>query len=535
MLWKDYLARQETFPQIVERRAAATPDETFMSSVAGESVTWAQFEAAGRAWAARAISLGVGRGDVVNTLIDSGVQATAIWLGLSKIGAVDAAISSEFRGRMLAHAINNCAPKLLITKAEYLPQLEQVAGELQTIEHILVIGEAPDKPLASTLPGVASLSDADADVPNLESHFAPPQWCDLACISHTSGTTGPSKAVMMPWGQLHSIVTGTWPLEDLNAADVMYGFSAHAHFGSKSGAYLTALVGGRLVIRPRFSASHFWDDVERFGVTTTGLVGTIADMLLRHTEGPAKTTLRNLVITPLSPTYHRFNERFGTRVCTVYNSTENGCAVFSGWNPSNPRSVGKLRTGYPGFEVRIVDEHDYEVPDGTAGEFVVRSSVPWTMSTGYLNNPEATAKAWRNGWFHTGDVFVRDANGDYMFVDRLKDAIRRRGENISSHEVETDVRANPEIAECAAVATQNPLGEEEILLFAVRRAGSSITPAMLWSDLKTRMPRFMVPRYIEFVDALPKTEATARVVKAQLRQRGIGPETWDRERATTVG
>src|SRR5262249_20642503 len=158
-----------------------------------------------------------------------------------------------------------------------------------------------------------------------------------------------------------------------------------------------------------------------------------------------------------------------------------GCAVASGWNPDNPRTVGRLRQGYPGFEIRIVDEHDREVADETVGEFTARSSVPWTMSTGYYNNPEATATAWRNGWLHTGDAFFRDKNGDYIFVDRLKDAIRRRGENISSYEVETDVLRNTEIAECAAVAAKDSMGDEEILLFAVPRAGSAITPAALWS------------------------------------------------------
>ncbi len=179
--------------------------------------------------------------------------------------------------------------------------------------------------------------------------------------------------------------------------------------------------------------------------------------------------------------------------------------------------------------MRIVDDNDYEVPDGKVGEFTVRSSVPWTMSVGYLNNPEATAKAWRNGWFHTGDAFMRAPTGDYIFVDRIKDVIRRRGENISSYEVELEVMANPDIAECAAVAVKSELSEDEILLFAVKRPGAVITPADLCAELTSRMTRFMVPRYIEFLDALPKTEATARIVKADLRTRGLGPGTWDRE------
>jgi carnitine-CoA ligase len=158
----------------------------------------------------------------------------------------------------------------------------------------------------------------------------------------------------------------------------------------------------------------------------------------------------------------------------------------------------------------------------------VRASVPWVMNAGYLNNDGATAVAWRNGWFHTGDVLVRTTDGDYMFVDRLKDVIRRRGENISSFEVEADVLHNSEIVECAAVAVPADTAEDEILLFAVKRSESSIDPEELCADLESRMTRFMVPRYIEFVDDLPKTQATLRIIKADLRKRGIGPRTWDR-------
>jgi carnitine-CoA ligase len=230
---------------------------------------------------------------------------------------------------------------------------------------------------------------------------------------------------------------------------------------------------------------------------------------------------------PLGSNYQQFSERFGVRICTVYNSTEGGVAIRSGWNPTNSRTVGRVREGYPGFEVRLVDANDYEVADGTAGECVVRSRVPWVMNAGYLNNDSATASAWRNGWFHTGDALVRTPDGDYIFVDRLKDAIRRRGENISSFEVEADVLHNPDIVECAAVGVPADSVEDEILLFAVKRAESTIGPQHLHEDLASRMARFMVPRYIEFVDELPKTQATLRVIKADLRQRGVGPDTWD--------
>jgi crotonobetaine/carnitine-CoA ligase len=242
-----------------------------------------------------------------------------------------------------------------------------------------------------------------------------------------------------------------------------------------------------------------------------------------------------MFMAPLGPSYRQFSERFGARICTVYNSTENGVPICSGWNPADPRTVGRLRTGYPGFEVRVVDGNDSEVPDGTPGECMVRSAVPWTMNAGYLNDPAATATAWRNGWFHTGDALMRRADGEYVFVDRLKDVIRRRGENISSYEVEADVRAHPAVLECAAVAVPAETSEDEILLFVVKRPEATLTESALCDELATRMTRFMVPRYVEFVERLPKTQATERIVKAELRQRGVGARTWDRERQGYAG
>ena len=299
--------------------------------------------------------------------------------------------------------------------------------------------------------------------------------------------------------------------------------------------YLASLIGGKAVMRKRFSGTHFWEDVDRYGVTTAALIAAMTEVLMRTPGGPGpETSLKNVFMAPLVPDYHIFNKLYGTRICTVYNSTEGGVAIRSDWNPDNWRSCGRLRQGYPGFQVRIVDKNDYEVADGEVGEVVIRSDVPWTMNAGYMNNPQATAQAWQNGWFHTGDGLQRLANGDYVFVDRLKDSIRRRGENISSFEVECDVLENPDVSECAAVAVPGSGGEDELLLVVVPRAGSALTPQDLCLELIPRMPRFMVPRYIKFVDELPRTDATRRVKKNEIREQGISEGTWDREAAGIV-
>lgn len=528
-----FLRSQETMPAILSRMARTAPDRPFARTVDGASVTWGQLQSSVELWTARFLALGVQRGDVVAMLVDSDLDSLAAWLALASLGAIDAATNVEFRGRMLAYAINNCRPSLVVVSRRHLPALEAVAEELQSVERVLV--RDGDGAVDSKLRGITTVDTLQCDLAAARAQMSLPVWHEIACITYTSGTTGPSKAVLLPWAQLHSINLGTFPFEDLTSEDIFYCTTSHAHFGAKSIPYLAAMTSGQVVIRSRFSLNNFWTDIERFGITTASLVGTMVDMLLRSPDSPARTPLKNLFLAPLGSSYRQFAERFGVRICTVYNSTEGGVAICSGWNPTNPCTVGRLRQGYPGFEVRIVDANDFEVPDGTPGECIVRSAIPWVQNAGYLNNPEATAAAWRNGWFHTGDVLVRTPEGDYQFVDRLKDVIRRRGENISSFEVEADVMLNPDIVECVAVAVPAETSEDEILLFAVPRPGSTIDPPTLASDLESRMTRFMVPRYIELVESLPKTQATQRIVKGELRRRGIGPRTWDRERRAFVG
>jgi crotonobetaine/carnitine-CoA ligase len=214
--------------------------------------------------------------------------------------------------------------------------------------------------------------------------------------------------------------------------------------------------------------------------------------------------------------------------------TEIGFPITSGWDPPNGRTCGRRREGSPGYEVRIVDEHDEDVPVGTIGELVVRSREPWVMNSGYWNLPELTGAAWRNGWFHTGDAFREDEDGWLYFVDRKKDALRRRGENISSFEVEAGISAHPAVAEVAVIGVPSEYVEDEVKAVVVLHQGQALTEQELVEWLVPRMPRFMIPRYVEFVDALPKTDGTFRVRKVELRETLVTAATWDREAAGVV-
>jgi crotonobetaine/carnitine-CoA ligase len=199
----------------------------------------------------------------------------------------------------------------------------------------------------------------------------------------------------------------------------------------------------------------------------------------------------------------------------------------------NTRAFGSCGKPRAGIQCRLVDENDIEVPAGQLGELILRSDLPWAMTTGYNGMPEATAKAWRNGWFHTGDVFRKDAQDNYFYVDRAKDAIRRRGENISSLEVEREVLAHPAVQEAGAIPAPNPGGEDDVMVVVAPKPGAVIDPAELLQFLIPRMAHFMVPRYVRIVTSLPKTP-TNKIQKAELRKEGVTADTWDRDAAGIV-
>jgi crotonobetaine/carnitine-CoA ligase len=306
------------------------------------------------------------------------------------------------------------------------------------------------------------------------------------------------------------------------------------HVAGKTAFYATVDGEATLVLRETFSPGEFWRDVGAFGCQSSLIFGPMAAMLMAApaAAGDRDTPLEGISILPLIPAIEEFKERFGVRVVTSYGMTEIGGPLCSdGASLANNHSCGRRR---PSYDVRIVDEHDEPVLPGQVGELVVRTDEPWLLSAGYWRMPEKTTEAWRNGWFHTGDAFQEDGEGNFYFVDRMKDAIRRRGENISSFEVEACVNAHPVVAESAAVAVPSELGEDDVKLVVVLHPDEQLDPAALIQWLIPRMPRFRVPRYVEFVDEIPKTEATLRTQKMKLRIDPINPNTWDREKAGVV-
>ena len=516
-------------PRLIRSVAAREPERPLIRDVLGGSATVGELHERALHWARALMHEGVQPGDRVVSMMESTTENFALWLGIAWAGAVEVPINVDLLGDVLVHQLNTAKPRLAVAVPRALDHLLAAAPQVPTLEHVVVVGtELPDTERRATLstellaaaPAAPSRPYAD-----LAAH-------DIASVMYTSGTTGPSKGVLMPWGQLHAgmILTAGMIARGPLPHKVLYVNGPPNHVQAKGGVAAMAVVGGEVLLRHSFSLSQFWNDIATHGVTDTSLVGSMASFLMSTPETPqdVNTTLSNVLMAPMVPAVDEFNRRYGTRTWTAYNMTEISVpTLLADWVAGDTPSCGAIREGYPYYEARIVDAFDREVPDGEIGELILRTGAPWTMNAGYLDMPEATVRAWRNGWFHTGDGFRKDPLGRYHFVDRLKDTIRRRGENISSFEVEAEVLAHPAIAECAAIAVPAEGAEDEIKVAVVLQDGATLTGAELVEFLTGRMPRFMVPRYVHVVEALPKTP-TLRVQKGEV-SRSVAAEdgVWD--------
>lgn len=514
----------ETLPRLIRAVAQSDPDRVFLQSVDDDSVviSYGDMHRLSLRWAAMYESVGVKAQDTVCILLPSSHQTIASWLGIAWLGAIEVPINIAYQGNLLIHMFEDSGAKVAVVSIRLIEQFRQVASQLTHLETVIVpdlddSSDVADLPFsiwtASALDGVGEPVSAIEPRPR-----------DLAAILYTSGTTGPSKGVMVTWAQLEETARTTLPYEP---GEVVYNTYPLFHVSGKIlGAYLPALAGGRTVIRESFKTSKFWSDIRTYGCTAANLLGAIPGFLLREPERPddADNPLVKASMLPLVPEVEAMKKRFGFEVCTCFNMTEISCPLTSdGFNLANNRSVGRPREGY---QVRLVDEEDREVPVGEVGELVVRADEPWVLNAGYWGRPEATVAAWRNLWFHTGDAFTRDADNNFYFVDRMKDAIRRRGENISSFEVEREVCEHPAVLECAAIGVPSDLGEDELKVVVVLKQGHHLEPAELYEFLRPRVAKFMLPRYITIVDQLPKTP-TMKVRKVELRSWDQDESVWN--------
>ncbi|MET0137178.1 MAG: AMP-binding protein [Sphingobium sp.] len=526
------LDRDRILPHLIARRAAEQPDRVYLQSVHGDSMTYGAVHNTGLHWADGFGRLGVRRDAAIAILLPNGFDIPLAWLGAAWIGARIVTINPAFRGRMLEHVLAVSGAAVIVTTeelAERLTSIDVRATALTTGIFVDRVPAAPDHGLTRVVDKAAFLEGTQA------TPREGPEPHDIAAVIFTSGTTGPSKAVAMHWAQLHS--TSSDPMLDaMGPDDRWYSPLPMFHISGLGPLYRMALAGGQVVVRELFSASEYFSDIRKFGITGAVLIESMFQILMKSAaQGETKPpTLKYVTAVPVPAYIDQFIAQFGVQVGTMYNMTELGGPICSNGFSVTGADAGSCGRVRDGFEARIVDDLDYPVADGQAGELVIRPLRPWTTATSYLNNPAATAQAWRNGWFHTGDVFRRDAEGRYYFVDRLKDAIRRRGENISSAEVEAEVLANAEVRECAAVPFRTDDGSEEVKIFIVPTDAERFDPRALIEYLIPRMPHFMVPRFVEAIAELPRT-ASHKIQKHMLRDLGNGSDrTWDREAAGIV-
>ena len=518
------LSRDRILPHLIAARASASPEQTFLHVVGGEEMTYGELHHEALRWASALHGLGVSPGDRVATMLKKSCTPVAVWLGVAWARAIEVSMNLDYRGYMLRYVINHSGAEVLVVQDTYLDRLLELAGELPKLRVVIVVGDEADTGETpwTTIPAQALLESSQLG------EFEGPVHSDIAMMLYTSGTTGPSKGVLIPWAQSHASAT-VWNYE---SDTVLYSPFPLFHVTGKTPIYAMALAGGRLVMRDRFSSSEFWNEIRSHDCNAANLMAAPILFLEGQPvrESDADNPLRFVTTGRLPMDPEAFMRRFALKIGTNFNMTEISPALASdGETLANNQSCGRVR---PGYQCRVVDDHDEPLGPGDVGELVIRADTPWVLMAGYWNMPEQTVTAWRNQWFHTGDLFRHDEDGNFYYVDRLKDAIRRRGENISSFEVEAIVTEHPDVAECAAIAVARDSGDE-VRIVVVLSSEATLSESDLCEYLIPNMPRYMVPRYVEFADSLPKT-ASLKVQKAVLREQGVTKRTWDREASGVV-
>jgi carnitine-CoA ligase len=508
---------------LIEDRAERFPERRAVTAEDGTLGYGELRDRAARVGGALA-ELGVGPGDRVATMLESSLDYLAAWFGIAWSGAVDVPVNTEFKGAFLEHVVRESGASAMVIDSRWLERLADL--DLPDLRHLLLVGPPP----AAGVAGVAVHSFAEA----LE---GPPAArtergeADLLYVLYTSGTTGPSKGVM------HSNRSALWnarawiDILELTEEDVAYSMFPIFHVTARSAVITSTLwAGGRVVLRRGFSLRRFWDDVRSSRATFFAYMGAVIHLL--HAQDPraddADNSLRVAFGAAAPPEIvESFERRFGVELLEVYGSTELGPASAPRPGRRKPGTMGRPS---PHLEVEVHDPSGSPCATGERGEITARAAQPGGMFLGYWRREEATREAFRHGWFHTGDGGFLDEDGYLVFTDRIKDSMRRRGENISSFEVERAVQRHPDVLECAAYAVPSELTEDEVMAAIVPRDGRALDLEQLLRFCAETMPRFAVPRYVRVVEQLPKTPSQ-RIQKYKLRQEGITADTLDRERA----
>jgi carnitine-CoA ligase len=496
---------QRTLPALLELQSERHGERALLHA-GGSALTVAEVRDAAAGTAATLAEGGIAAGDVVATMAENRRELLELWLGCAWLGALYLPVNTAIRGRQLEHVLRDSGARLLVAERELLEAVDAARG--RALERVWSFDEypGPGEPIAP----------------------APVRPGDTCTILYTSGTTGPSKGVLCPQAQWYWWAVTTGEVLGVREDDVLYTCLPLFHTNALN-AFAQALVAGATFsLGPRFSASQLWQRLAESGATVTYLLGAMVHILAKRGPDPHERAHSvRVALAPATPAalYEPFRARFGIELVDGWGSTESNCVLSTAFDAAPPGSMGGVN---PGYDARVVDEDDEEVPAGTPGELVVRTSRPHAFANGYYGLPDKTLESWRNLWLHTGDRVVRDEDGWFWFLDRIKDSIRRRGENISSYEVEAVLSEHTDVAAVAVVPVPSELGEDEVLACVVARDGARLDPAALVAYCDGRLASFAIPRYVDVVVELPLT-SNGKVEKYKLRERGVTASTWDRD------
>jgi crotonobetaine/carnitine-CoA ligase len=538
---------QFTIPSLFEQRLADDPDGEYLD-VCGTKRTASEVVQSGWQLAAVLNELGSVQYDRIATLLENSPEAVEAWSGVVLGGRIAVPVNTAYKGSYLRHQLTDCGAKVVVVARSLVHRVIEVVGELPDLDHVVIVDDASagddatdDHTAARALGRIAlhrwtDLRGGMASEPKVVIRPS-----DLATFIYTGGTTGPSKGCMLTHNYHQALSRQIGICWRRTPEDVVWTPLPLYHFNALTTVVVgTLLYGGRGAIYPRFSVSNFWSEMNRVGTTITSTLGTMAYLLAHDTDRSdmprsgrpeANRTLRLIAAAPMPVEVNDvIRSRFGVETFSgAYGVTE---ASLVAWQPpgvsNKPNAAGVVNDDY--FDVRIFDDDDVEVRRGVEGEVVLRPKRPHVMFEGYWGRPEVTVETSRNWWYHTGDIGRIDAENYLFFVDRKADYLRRRGENISSFEVESVLMTHGGVSDVAVHAVPSQLTEDDLKVTATLREGSSLLPEELFEWCVERLPYFALPRYIEFRSELPRSPV-GRVLKRELRDQGVTATTWDAEAA----
>jgi crotonobetaine/carnitine-CoA ligase len=529
---KQFENRQRTVVHVLRERSARTPAKPWIRCDALD-YSYAELDALSNRIANGLLAAGLGCGDTLLVMLGDGVEIIATWVACAKTGIIDVPVNTAYRGDVLVHIANDCGAKAAVIDRSFADRFEAVGENLRAIRAYYIV-DANDRPEGGdALAGQAAQPFESLFLDPIFEAEPPAEWSTMS-IMYTSGTTGGSKGVMVTHAHAFEYGVSCGGILEIGEGDNYYtaGLPLFHVAGRWGVVFASAILGATAIVPRHFSVRNFWSDVRTHDVTAAFLLGVMANFLQRQPQDArdADNPLRKVLMCPLLQDCEDFAKRFDLRLATAYGSTEVGAPIAMplGASIRHKELVGKARDDK--FEVIIADENDNRVAPGVLGEILVRPREPWIAMQGYWNEAAKTATMWRNLWLHSGDAGRYDEDGNLYFVDRIQDTIRRRGENISSMEVEGIISQHPAIAECAVFPVRSEHTESEVMVAIVLKDGAEKEPVDIIRFAEQRMAYFMVPRFIDFVTALPKTP-TGKVQKSVLRTTGRTDSTWDREAA----